>query len=163
MPTECRPIARMPGNTPMPSARTKIAAKIRSGTARLSTMMARHTRITCGCGVVLRAAPKASGTESRIAKKVPITAIHNVSNARRIAASRSEKSGGSIRPRRLRTSPSPLITPPKLMSMYRHAQTVARRYPTMVRRITTIERVIGGRSDLGAGSATRGDSSVAVT
>ena len=165
MPIEWSAMARMPGSTPMPTARTNTRAKMMSGIARASTMIARAKAFTIGCGVVFAAARKAIGTESTTARNVPINAIHNVSMAASITLPMSVNWGGHMRDHRFARSPKLENSPAKVISMYRHPQTTATAKPAATSQRAARRRVIGGRSDIVAaalpGDAT-GVGSVAV-
>lgn len=65
--------------------------------ARQNVMTARATACTAGCGVVLRAARNASGTDAIAARVVPSTAINRVSTASMPMRAGSSSRGGIMR------------------------------------------------------------------
>ena len=132
MPIECNASARMPGSTPMPSARTNSTANRRSGIARQNVMIARAAACTTGCGVVLRAAKNASGIETTAASTVPRTAINRVSTASTPIRPGSSRRGGSMRSSRRTTSPKPSMNADGKKSID-HADTMVAASVTTVR------------------------------
>ena len=79
IPMEWSPSAKIPASGPIPNARTKIAAKMRSGIARVKVMIPRQRANTNAFGVVFFAAPKDNGKLINTAMVVPSSAIHSVS------------------------------------------------------------------------------------
>ena len=97
IPIECSPIARTPGSTPMEYTRTKISAKIRSGIARVNTMIPRATERTTGSRTTLDAARNPRGSASTNASAVPTKAMKNVSSVAFHTGPNSWIVGGHIR------------------------------------------------------------------
>jgi hypothetical protein len=69
---------------------------MRSGIALERTMIPLHNPRKSALELVFLAAPNAIGMLKMTARKVPITAIHSVSNVSLIALLKDPKSGGSM-------------------------------------------------------------------
>ena len=104
MPTEWRPSAITPGSTPIEYTRTKIRARMSSGSARVMTMNARATPRTTRFFTTLFADMKAIGTARRMPSAVPANAIRKVSIAASHTSRGSSIRGGHMRSSRLKMS-----------------------------------------------------------